>query len=62
VLPSLLRIASIYAVIAEPSFDGATQVIVTLTLMWPERCYSLILTSDESAPWPTSVLAENLKV
>jgi hypothetical protein len=51
-----------YAVISEPTFDGTTQVIVTLKLVWLERYCWLILYSDESATRPASVLAVTLKV
>ena len=71
VVPSLWRIATVYAVIAEPPLNGAIQLIVTLTLVlvavvggpiMPGIAAALIETKAESAPRPTRFLALTLKV
>jgi hypothetical protein len=58
-------------VIAEPPFDGADQVIVTLTFVFTAvdgaagtlgLAAALTLSSDESAPKPTIVRAVTLNV
>ena len=71
VVPSLWRIATVYAVIAEPPLEGATQLIVTLTFVFTAVvgaagtlgfAAALTLNSDESSPRPTRVRAVTLKV
>jgi len=60
-----------YEVIAEPPFDGATQLMVTLVFEFTVVvgaagtlgiAAALIDTSDESGPSPTRFLAVTLKV
>ena len=71
VLPSLWRIATVYAVIADPPLYGADQVIVTLTFVFTNVdgaagevgfAAALTLNSDESSPEPTRVRAVTLNV
>ena len=71
VVPSLWRIATMYAVIAEPPLEGATQLIVTLMFVLTEVVgadgtlgldAALTLNSDESSPRPTRVRAVTLNV
>ena len=60
-----------YAVIAEPPVEGATQLIVTLMFVLTDvdgaagtlgLAAALTLNSDESSPRPTKVRAVTLKV
>ncbi len=69
--PSLSRIATVYAVIAEPPLKGATQLIVTLTFVLTAVVgadgtfgfdAALTINSDESSPRPTRFRAVTLKV
>jgi hypothetical protein len=71
VVPSLWRIATVYAVIAEPPLEGATQLIVTLTFVFTAvvgaagtlgMAAALMATSDESVPKPTRLRAVTLNV
>jgi len=71
VVLSLWRILTVYDVIAEPPFDGAVQLIVTLTFVFTAVvgaagtlgiAAALIDTSDESVPKPTRFRAVTLKV
>jgi hypothetical protein len=61
----------VYAVIAEPPLEGATQLIVTLTFVFTAvvgaagtlgMAAALMATSDESVPKPTRLRAVTLKV
>ena len=71
VVPSLWRIATMYAVITEPPLEGATQLIVTLTFVLAAvvgaagtlgMAAALMATSDESVPKPTRFRAVTLNV
>jgi hypothetical protein len=61
----------VYAVIAEPPLEGATQLIVTLTFVFTAVvgaagtlgiAAALMATSDESVPKPTRLRAVTLNV
>jgi hypothetical protein len=61
----------VYAVIAEPPLEGATQLMVTLTFVFTDvvgaagtlgMAAALMATSDESVPKPTRLRAVTLKV
>ena len=71
VCSSFYRIETVYELITEPPFDGATQLIVTLTLVFTAvvgaagtlgMAAALIDTSFESAPRPLRFLATTLNV
>lgn len=71
VCSSLYLIATLYELIAEPPLNGATQLIVTLTLEFTAvvgacgtlgMAAALMATEDESGPRPTMLRAVTLKV